>query len=275
MCFWAQLKERCSKNKKDFRIEENMVTIESTSRLSNQDSQVSAFIVDNHDVVAESLASVLRSVGIVTTVLDVEDLSIGSAVGAVTRQRSLGSKTLVALIDLNLKPDLDGADLIAPLTLEGVKVVVVSGVADRVRLGGCIAMGAVALINKGRPLDVLLLAISRIVAGESSMSLWEREALLAEYWESESNRQRQLAMLGRLTNRENQVLNALVGGLVAAEIAEEVYISISTARSEIRSILTKLGVHSQLDAIELALQARWTPDFVQSDSLRKKFHQPW
>ena len=252
-----------------------MVTIESTSRLSNQDSQVSAFIVDNHDVVAESLASVLRSVGIVTTVLDVEDLSIGSAVGAVTRQRSLGSKTLVALIDLNLKPDLDGADLIAPLTLEGVKVVVVSGVADRVRLGGCIAMGAVALINKGRPLDVLLLAISRIVAGESSMSLWEREALLAEYWESESNRQRQLAMLGRLTNRENQVLNALVGGLVAAEIAEEFYISISTARSEIRSILTKLGVHSQLDAIELALQARWTPDFVQSDSLRKKFHQPW
>ena len=275
MCFWAQLKERCSKNKKDFRIEDNMVTIESTSRLSNQDSQVSAFIVDNHDVVAESLASVLRSVGIVTTVLDVEDLSIGSAVGAVTRQRSLGSKTLVALIDLNLKPDLDGADLIAPLTLEGVKVVVVSGVADRVRLGGCIAMGAVALINKGRPLDVLLLAISRIVAGENSMSLWEREVLLAEYRESESNRQRQLAMLGRLTNREKQVLVALVDGLVAAEIAEEFYISISTARSEIRSILTKLGVHSQLDAIELALQARWTPDFVQGNSLKKKFHQHW
>ena len=253
-----------------------MVTVESTSRLWDENPQVLAFVVDSHVLVAESLASVLRSAGIVTTVLSVADLSIDSAVGAITRQRGhCSGKTLVVIIDLNLKPDLDGADLIAPLTLEGAKVVVLSGVTDRARLGGCIAMGAVALINKGRQLDELLVAISRIVAGESSMSLWEREVLLAEYWEFESNRQHQLAMISRLTNREKQVLAALVGGLVAAEIAEEFCISISTARSEIRSILIKLGVHSQLDAVGLALQARWKPDFIQSNSLKKNFHQPW
>lgn len=241
------------------------------------DLRQSALIVDNHELVANSLASILRSCGASATVLRVGCLTVDSAVEVVTAQCGDAVKPPLALIDLNLKPDLDGVDLIAPLTNAGAKVVVVSGVTDRIRLGRCIEAGAVALINKGLPFEEFGRAISRLVAGENVMAIWEKENLVAEYHYHERERRQRLATLSRLTHREAQVLAALVGGLVASEIAEDFCVSIATIRSEIRSILTKLAVHSQLEAIELTVGAEWRPDLIQHKSRGStgKFHQPW
>ena len=57
--------------------------------------------------------------------------------------------------------------------------------------------------------------------------------------------------LAQLTKRERQVLDALVAGKRAKVIAEESYVSIATVRSQIRSILAKLNVRSQLEAVAL------------------------
>ncbi len=51
----------------------------------------------------------------------------------------------------------------------------------------------------------------------------------------------------------------LVDGVRAADIAEASYVSLSTVRSQIRSILAKLGVGSQLTAVSLAIKAGWAP----------------
>jgi DNA-binding CsgD family transcriptional regulator len=55
----------------------------------------------------------------------------------------------------------------------------------------------------------------------------------------------------RLTLREQDVLGALVLGRSAAEIACERCVSITTVRSHIRSILSTLGVSSQLAAVAM------------------------
>lgn len=57
--------------------------------------------------------------------------------------------------------------------------------------------------------------------------------------------------LGRLTRREREVLDLLTEGLRAAGIAERLVVSMPTVRSQIRSILTKLEVGSQLEAVAL------------------------
>jgi two-component system nitrate/nitrite response regulator NarL len=67
-----------------------------------------------------------------------------------------------------------------------------------------------------------------------------------------------LAPFEQLTVREHEVLLALTLGHSAEEIAEAHYVSITTVRSHIRSILTKLGVNSQLAAVALAVRAGWT-----------------
>jgi DNA-binding NarL/FixJ family response regulator len=64
----------------------------------------------------------------------------------------------------------------------------------------------------------------------------------------------------RLTMREREVLAALVDGLSAEEIAETQFVALTTVRSQIRSVLQKLGVRSQLAAVAHANRVGWKPD---------------
>jgi PAS domain S-box-containing protein len=58
----------------------------------------------------------------------------------------------------------------------------------------------------------------------------------------------------RLTRREYDVIRLLAEGRSAKDIADELYISRSTARKHIQNILTKLGLHSKLEAVTYAVR---------------------
>ncbi len=58
-----------------------------------------------------------------------------------------------------------------------------------------------------------------------------------------------------LTEKEMEVLQLLATGRPAAEIAEQLFVSIHTARNHIRSILSKLEARSQLEAVVLAVRS--------------------
>ena len=57
-----------------------------------------------------------------------------------------------------------------------------------------------------------------------------------------------------LTDRENEVLTLLVKGLSNPEIAEKLYVSKSTVKFHVSSILNKLQVSSRTEAVAKALQ---------------------
>ncbi|MGE3541073.1 MAG: LuxR C-terminal-related transcriptional regulator [Candidatus Tectimicrobiota bacterium] len=57
-----------------------------------------------------------------------------------------------------------------------------------------------------------------------------------------------------LSGREKEVLYLLVQGKAARDIAETLYISYATVRNHLHTILRKLGVHSQREAVRLALE---------------------
>ncbi|HEX7126598.1 MAG TPA: LuxR C-terminal-related transcriptional regulator [Thermodesulfobacteriota bacterium] len=59
---------------------------------------------------------------------------------------------------------------------------------------------------------------------------------------------------GELTRRERQVLALMAAGTTTKEIAAELRISQATTRNHVRSILAKLGVHRQVEAVALALR---------------------
>jgi PAS domain S-box-containing protein len=61
---------------------------------------------------------------------------------------------------------------------------------------------------------------------------------------------------GRLTPRELEVLRLLATGLGNAKIAEVMGISATTVRNHIDHVLTKLGVHSKLEAVVYAARHR-------------------
>lgn len=76
-----------------------------------------------------------------------------------------------------------------------------------------------------------------------------------------SERRRARLVFDDLTPREREVLLGLVEGRCAQTLANEAVVSLATVRSQIRSVLTKLGVTSQLEAVALARRVGWpTPE---------------
>ena len=60
------------------------------------------------------------------------------------------------------------------------------------------------------------------------------------------------ALIEPLTERELEVLRLLPTRLSSTEIAEQLYVSVHTVRSHIKSIYAKLNVHRRIDAIQRA-----------------------
>ena len=63
-----------------------------------------------------------------------------------------------------------------------------------------------------------------------------------------------------LTTRERQCLQLLVDGQDTAQMAQQLGVSPATVRTHVQSLLTKLGVHSRLEAASLAVRYRLLED---------------
>ena len=221
-------------------------------------ASIGVLIVDNHDLVGSSLASVLGMTGIPSSVVSRASLSLNGVLEAVAAYRASHSNLVpIALVDLNLTPELDGVDLITPLKSIGVSVIILTGVTDRLRLAKCVAAGASGIFNKGRPLQELMELIKAVACGETAITSSEKELLLRELNTYSRRRREAIGKLSSLTPKEQIVLAKLQSGMLAEEIARESYVSLLTVRSQIHWILTKLDVHSQRDAVALANQVNW------------------
>ena len=80
----------------------------------------------------------------------------------------------------------------------------------------------------------------------------------------------ELAVFRDLTPREIRVLVALTDGLSADQIAQEDFVSVATIRSQIRAVLRKLGVNSQLAAAAIAGAHRDMLPYEPSPGLNRR-----
>jgi DNA-binding NarL/FixJ family response regulator len=164
------------------------------------------------------------------------------------------------LLDIHLGAAVgSGVDLIDPLRRTGATVVMLTGETDRFVLATCVESGAHGWIGKSAFLAEVVASIEDVLAGRSLIGRATREALLGELREQRSHRQNTLSPFGRLTPREQRVLGALIEGASAEEIAEAHVVALCTIRAQIRAILHKLGVRSQLAAVAQANRAGWRP----------------
>jgi two-component system, NarL family, nitrate/nitrite response regulator NarL len=209
-------------------------------------------IVEDHGLIAHTVATALRARGAQVTVLDpalVDDL-----VGTVA-----GSEPDLLLLDLDLGPAGESVDLIPPLIEHGVRVVMVTGVDDPVRQARCVQAGALGVLSKSGAFDDLVKAIERVVEGDSLLDRHGREELLALLRAHDRDRGAQLAPFEELTRREAEVLGQLIRGHAVDAIARDAVVSVATVRSQIRAILRKLDAPSQLVAVARAREVGWVP----------------
>jgi DNA-binding NarL/FixJ family response regulator len=94
----------------------------------------------------------------------------------------------------------------------------------------------------------LLDATRAVVRGEARVPPRMLGVLLRSLIERRRDEALVLQRLAALTNREREVMSLIASGLKPDAIARELMISRETARTHVQRILSKLGVHSQLEA---------------------------
>ncbi|MDQ3855610.1 MAG: response regulator transcription factor [Chloroflexota bacterium] len=201
-------------------------------------------LVEDHAAVRQSLAFILG--------LE-PDLEVVGQAGTLAEARGQLEGVDVAVIDLHL-PDGNGAELIRELHAASprARALVLSASQDRRELARAVEAGASGLVHKAAPLDEIVGAIRCLGAGEQLLSPAEMLELLRMATQEREQGQQAQAVLGRLTPREREVLQAAAEGLQDKEIAQQLELSALTVRRHMENILGKLGVGSRLQAVLLA-----------------------
>lgn len=214
---------------------------------------VNVLVVEDHPLVATGLELALGARG--WQVATTSGPTVEAIVALATEQRPD-----CVLLDLHLGEQIgNGVALIEPLRATGARVVMLTAETDRFLLAACLEAGAEGWIGKDAFLDEIVASVEQLLEGHPLVGRDERDALLVELRLRRESLTRALTPFERLTPRESAVLAALAEGLSADEIAERDYVALTTVRSQIRGVLQKLGVRSQLAAVALANRSGWTP----------------
>lgn len=146
--------------------------------------------------------------------------------------------------------DGDGLDALGELRRSSpeTKILVLTADGDVQGMRSALSSGASGYVNKMCGLGALVAAVEGVVAGEVVVELAaEKEPRLAGTTDA-------LRLAAHLTARERECLALLVEGAQTHAMAEGLGVSTTTVRTHVQSVLTKLGVHSRLEAACFALR---------------------
>jgi DNA-binding NarL/FixJ family response regulator len=206
------------------------------------ESTIRVVIVDDHPVISEGLFRILSAeadIELAGTASNVVDAMV-----MVERHRPH-----VVLMDYVL-PDGDGVEATKKILKRWpeTKILMMSGseVPDVHILA--FAAGCVGFLAKTRPWGEVVDAVRAASRGESVMRADELTDLLTQLRHTTNDRGKSL------TTREFDVLRLLAVGRTTPAIAAELFVSAHTVRNHISSILSKLGAHSKLEAVAVAVR---------------------
>jgi DNA-binding NarL/FixJ family response regulator len=144
------------------------------------------------------------------------------------------------------------ADPTAPV--RRTRVVVTSDHDDVHRAYESVRAGASGVVTKASGVEEMVQAIHCVASGES----WIPRRLLTgvlDQFRFHSADPADDARMRSLTVREREVLQYMLAGFDRARIAERLMLSVNTVRTHTQNILSKLGVHSSVEAVSIALQS--------------------
>jgi NarL family two-component system response regulator LiaR len=206
------------------------------------EQKIRVVVVDDHDMVRRGLSSFLKSF---------DDLEmVGEARnGREALDVCAEAKPDVVLMDL-IMPIMDGVSAIRLLRqqMPQVHIVALTSATEADLVTSALQAGALSYLQKDVNIDQLVNAIRAAARGERILSAEATQALI-------NAATRPNVASYNLTEREREVLQYLVAGLTNAEIAERMYISRSTVKFHVSSLLAKLNVATRAEAITVALKS--------------------
>ena len=176
--------------------------------------------------------------------------------GRAALERARHLRPDVCLLDIRM-PGLDGLEVTRLLAGHGVadplRVVIVTTFDDDASFREAIANGASGFLLKDAGPALLVEAVRAAARGDALVSpsitlrLLEQLALTPEA--------RHRPPLEPLSAREDEVLVAVARGRTNAEVAHDLYISLSTVKSHLAALQSKLGARNRVELAAWAWQS--------------------
>lgn len=201
---------------------------------------IRVLVVDDHPVVRQGLAAILRFEPDIEVVGEAAD-------GAIALRLILERVPDVVLLDLRL-PELSGVEVMraARPQLPAVRFLVLTTYDTDSYIGPAMAAGAQGYLLKDATPDELTRAIRSLMQGGAALEPAVAARLLGRLNDGESGEE--------LSARELEVLRLVVAGAGNKGIAARLSVSENTVKSHISHILAKLGVQNRAEAVAVALQ---------------------
>lgn len=199
-----------------------------------------AAVIDDHELIRDSLARVLRDTFAATEVLQAPSLETGLQLLA-----DQGPADLI-IVDLNL-PGSAGPDSMRAFVeaFPASHVIVISGSDAQEDVIGCLSAGASGFIPKSHSVEEMVAAIRQVCAG----GVYVPRALKRRGVEPSARIRRPIVGLENLTRRQREVLDQLLLGRPSRDIARHLDVAEGTVKIHLAAIYRALGVRSRAEAI--------------------------
>lgn len=131
-------------------------------------------------------------------------------------------------------------------------VIFLSRSSEPARIVRAISAGAVGWVRKDESVDRLIQVIRGAARGETWLPQGETGEVLRLLLRRPEPEEDGGELLAALTRREREVLVCLAEGTGRQDMAEHLHMSPNTVRTHLQNLMSKLGVHSALEAVALA-----------------------
>jgi two-component system, NarL family, response regulator NreC len=204
-------------------------------------------IADDHPLVRRGLRALLERNGEFDVVAE-------AANGYEAIELATLHKPEVALLDVGM-PRLNGTDAATSIKekLPAVRIIIVSMHSDEGYVLRALKAGARGYLLKASPEADVLAAVRAVAAGNAYFSPSITKLLVEDYMDEVRRRGLQDSY-DLLSFREKEILQCLTTGKSNREIADLLYLSVSTVETHRNNILQKLRLHSLADLILYAVR---------------------
>ena len=210
---------------------------------STEPTHLRVAVASEQSLVCEAVRASLTERGMSVTVLHWAGERVPSPRTGVTRRLDVG----LMISDLDRWNRIRGVALL----MTGIRVpwVVLTGAERGPLWGAALEFGACAVLSSDSPLVVVHDALLTAAHGEMLMQSEEAAQLRGSWQDLRLERQQLNERVRSLTPREREVLRLLYAGDSVAQIADIFEVSPTTVRSQVKAVLRKLDVNSQLPAV--------------------------
>ncbi|HKI70684.1 MAG TPA: response regulator transcription factor [Verrucomicrobiae bacterium] len=204
--------------------------------------KIKLLVVDDHPVVRGGLRSCLSKIGHLECVGEA-----GDGEEALRKTRELTPD--IVLMDINM-PHMDGLAVTELMRKEmpATKVIILSMHSNREYVLRIIQAGARGYVLKEAPPEELVRAIEAVSAGEAFFSPDIARIALNQYVKNEGQ-----PPIGKLTEREREVLVLIAEGKSNKEIASHLDLGVRTVETHRERIMRKLNIHSVAGLTKFAI----------------------